>query len=187
MLCLLSQSKLCIIIQIWHQVLMFHLPYVAGLLSKAVKTSVFATSSPFKDLSPAEKYSLTTGWNKTESWSKYSKAFSSFLKSVGIKWDKADNYSIVAKPNTTLKFSFISFFYGKNILSICLLVRESHTSMVSHVFSLNLKFVCSLSPDNPIISLFFPSNRQYFDVAKIIPIYLFVSFSSYFNFLLLFT
>lgn len=113
MLCLLSQSKLCIIIQIWHQVLMFHLPYVAGLLSKAVKTSVFATSSPFKDLSPAEKYSLTTGWNKTESWSKYSKAFSSFLKSVGIKWDKADNYSIVAKPNTTLKFYFISFFYGK--------------------------------------------------------------------------
>ena len=46
---------------------MFHLPYVAGLLSKAVKTSVFATSSPFKDLSPAEKHSLTTGWNKTES------------------------------------------------------------------------------------------------------------------------
>jgi len=34
---------------------MFRLPYVAGLLSKAVKTSVFATSSPFKDLNPAEK------------------------------------------------------------------------------------------------------------------------------------
>lgn len=63
----------------------------------------------------------------------------------------------------------------KNILSICLLVRESHTFMVSDVFSLMLEFVCSLSPDNPTISLFFHSNRQYFDVAKIISIYLFVS------------
>lgn len=73
------------LIQIWHQVLLFHQPYAAGLLSEAVQTSVFITSSPFKDpQSLRNKYSQDTGW-KNDNLIQTLEEFSSFSY---ICWNK---------------------------------------------------------------------------------------------------